>query len=271
MTGADVSGRVPDQELPAPYIPVLPVAGSVENYAAGPLVNPVLEQAGREVRVVVLNGGCAGAELGSHPLRGPGGQVLRVHVVGDHVGLQLVQPHEVLQRPVVVLQRLPLLHIPQVLPREQGIPPQEAEAALHLGTGAKHDPVVLARQPRGHRQRGVAPAPAKQKVGSADHGRDRVVYRHVNYAVGKQEKVDDPRQPRQRLRIVRDDGSVGEVGARHHQRPLFLEQKVVQRSVGKHHPERPLTGCDQPRHAHRHPGAAEHDRRGGGQKQPPRR
>ena len=168
-------------------------------------------------------------------------QVLRVEVVGDHLGLE---PEEVtvdLDAGLVVLQRLQVLEVADVLAEEGVGVAREAEGVLELGAGRQR----LRERPRqDHRERGVAPGPADQPRPAAAHLRDGVVVAHGDLPVVHQVGVGDRRQPVDLLPAL-DDRLLRQVAAGHDQRPAGgLQEQHVERRVREHRAEVALADGD---------------------------
>ena len=112
---------------------------------------------------------------------------------------------------------------------------------------------------------------------------DRVVHRPLDLAVVEEEGVAERREPRARVLVVLQQGVVGVVRARHHERAETLrEEEVLDRGVGEHDAEAVAARRDRRRSRPPRPGAAparsgragetrRRLRRGGQRHQPPRR
>ena len=124
-------GQVGDQELTAPDRAVGAVPGPVERDPDDRAGLAVVGQAGGDVRVVVLD------PRQVHPVQVQGvlgGQVLRVQVVGHHLGLDAEQPSVVLDTLRERAQCLGVLQVPDVMGQERPVPFGEAERVLQFGS-----------------------------------------------------------------------------------------------------------------------------------------
>jgi hypothetical protein len=66
----------------------------------------------------------------------------------------------------------------------------------------------------------------------------------VDRAIVGEEEIGDRRQPLECLIVAVDDRLIGDVAARHHQRPAAPgEQQLVERRVGEDHAELPKPRC----------------------------
>ena len=118
---------------------------------------------------------------------------------------------------------------------------REAEGVLELRAGGER---LGKRSRQRHREGGVAPGPADQPRPPGTHLRDRVVVAHGDLTIVDQVRVRDRRQPVDLLPAF-DDGLLGEVAARHHQRPAGCpQQQDVQRRIRQHRAEVPLAYGD---------------------------
>ena len=233
-----VAGEIADEDLTAPQPAVVPVAEAVHADADDGVLPAVLDQPRRDVRVVVLHGHLLLLRQRQCVLRR---QVLRVEVVGDHLGLEPEEATIDLDAGLVVLQRLQVLEVADVLAEEGVGVAREAEGVLELGAGRQR----LRERPRqGHRERGVAPGPADQPRPAAAHLRDGVVVAHGDLPVVHQIGVGDRRQPVDLLPAF-DDRLLRQVAAGHDQRPAGgLQEQHVERRVREHRAEVALAESD---------------------------
>ena len=97
------------------------------------------------------------------------------------------------------------------------------------------------QRPRGrngqaHRARHIAARPAQQQRRTVDHASHRVVYRCEDLTVVEQEEIGDVAESAKCFRVADGDRFVGQVAARHHERPPnSFEQEMMKRRVGEHH------------------------------------
>ena len=233
-----VAGEIADEDLTAPQPAVVTVAEAVHADADDGVLPAVLDQPRRDVRVVVLHGHLL---LLRQRQRVLGRQVLRVEVVGDHLGLEPEEAPVDRDAGLVVLQRLQVLEIADVLAEEGVGVARQAEGVLELGAGRQR----LRERPRqGHRERGVAPGPADQPRPAAAHLRDGVVVAHGDLPVVHQVGVGDRREPVDLLPAL-DDRLLRQVAAGHHQRPAGgLQEQHVERRVRQHRAEVALADGD---------------------------
>ena len=191
------------------------------------------------MRVVVLDGDplCDGEPL-YRVLRG---EVFRVEVVHDDLGLQGQQPREVGQavreRPV----RGQVLEVTVVGRDVRPAAAGQRERVLELCPHREE------RDGRGHGQRhgfrGIAARPANDGLPAGDDAGDGVVVPRPDLAIVGEEAVREPGQPRQRVVVVGGQGLVGEIArGQHHGASERLEQQVVQRRVGQEDAQPPVAG-----------------------------
>ena len=129
MRDATRRREVGDQHLAAPQRSVRPIAETVEGDAEHRLGAAVLHHARGDMSVVVLHGDGRQAELGG-PLAG---EVLGMHVVGDDLRRDAVEPRQMVDR----LQERPIggevLEIADVMARHDPIVLGDADGALQFG------------------------------------------------------------------------------------------------------------------------------------------
>ena len=181
MPGPLEPGQVRDQELAAPDGAVRPVTGAVEGHPDDRPAGPVVGQAGRDVRVVMLNA----HELHAGQVRRARhlsvgelrrvlrGQVVRMQVVGHHLGRDVEQPPEVGDALGERAERLGVLQVPDVVRDERMIAPAEAERALQLGAAGEHRPGEPGRQVQ--RLRDVTAGPPDHGFAAPERPYHRVV------------------------------------------------------------------------------------------------
>src|SRR5215212_8441316 len=232
------------EELSAPDGSVCTVAGPVEGNPDHVLFSGtfVVSEAARDVRVVVLD--ADSRESGFLELTGVlGGQVLGMEVVGNQFRTNVEEPAVVLDSFPERLQRLVVLHVPDVVAHEGMAVSGQAERILELSTTGQRVPGDLCGQPE--RSRGVATG-ATDGVwsfsGCTDHS---VVAAHVDLPVVDQEVVGDLAQLVQRFLVPICDGLVRVVAAGHDERDARVAQEeVVQRRVREHYAQSALARGD---------------------------
>ena len=246
------AGQVGEQELPAPDGAVGAEAGAVERHPDHRALLAVVGQAGRDVRVVVLDAGQVHAVELQRVL---GGQVLRVQVVRDHLRFGVEQPPEVGDPVGEGPQGLEVLQIADVVRDERPVPTARQNvffsSAPQASTGRGQAGGEAERLGR------VAAGAAQQRFPARERPHHRVVGPDVDRPVVGEEGVRDACQPRQRVRRrcrrsarrrrFRWSGRWGG-------RPR--EQQMVQRGVGKHDPELAVARRDRVRRPARRAGAA---------------
>ena len=176
-----------------------------------------------------------------------GGQVLRVQVVGHHLGLDAEQPAVVPDPLGEGAQRLGVLQVPDVVGQEGPVPLGQAERVLQLGPAGQHR--APERDPHRDRLRYVPAGPPEHHFPATERSCHRVIRPDVDGPVMGQEGVRDPAQPPVRVLVPVRDRLVGNVaagqddGAAHR-----AEQQMVQRRVRQHEPQLPVPRRHRLRH-----------------------
>ena len=234
-----VAAEVGHQHLAAPQRAVGAVAQPVEGQAQHRRRPTVLDHARRDVGVVVLHADGRQVELEGEL----GRQVLRVEVVGHHLGLHAVEVAEVVDRLQERAVRGQVLEVADVVAGHHGGALHDADRALQLGP--EREDLAPAHEGQRERLGRVAPRPAEHLEpagGGPGHG---VVAADVDRPVVGEEPVDEGAQAGDGVVVVVGDGLVAEVPARHHQRPPDPgHEKVVERAVGQQDAELGQAGGD---------------------------
>ena len=188
-------------------------------------------------------------------LRKPGREVVGMGIAGDHGGLVLVDPPQVVDHLPERVERLPGFEVADVLADEDVPAPGYGDGVLQVRTDRQHrGRFVHRRRLHSHRQGGVSAGAAQDHLAShADPGH-RVVHVPGYRAVVGEEEVGDAGQPPDGFPLVRADGFVRQVAAGCDDRKRELgHQHVVQRRTGQHRSQVRVAGGDR----RRDPGIAE--------------
>ena len=191
--------------------------------------------------MVVLHLAQGQALLVGHLARPFAREVLGMHVAGQDLGSKAEKPLVLAERAAPGVERVGVFQIAQVLADEGLLAAREAEGGLLLGAAGKHaGQARAARVDAGrvgelHGRGGDAAGAAHDLRAATLHAHDRVIVASQDGAVVAQPGVGHVDEARHGHLVVADDGLVGEVAARHHQRrPHGAQQQVLQGRVGKH-------------------------------------
>ncbi|MBT9141338.1 MAG: hypothetical protein DDT30_01930 [Dehalococcoidia bacterium] len=135
------SAPVGYQEFPAPDSAVGAVSGAIECHPDDRPGGTVLHQTAYDMGMVMLNRNQLQIGFPLDQFEGVlRGQVVWVHIVGYHLGMDAKQPLVKLDGVLELLQSLLILHIADVLAHESMVLPGETEGVLFLGAAGKDLP-----------------------------------------------------------------------------------------------------------------------------------
>ena len=136
-----------------------------------------------------------------------------MEIGGDHLRFNPEEVNEVVDGVLEGVERLEVLHVPDVLAHESVAAGGEAEGRLQLTTGGE-DGRNLERQR--NRERCVAAGPADRILHAVEDAHHRVVTRDADLAVVEHEGVGKPIETIESICVVGDDGFFGQIAGGHH-------------------------------------------------------
>ena len=219
------------------------MAGAVPGEREDGSSQAVLGHGGGGVGVVVLDQDEGQALLGGAPSRVAGGEVEWVEVAGEDLGLELEEGLEARHRGLEGLEGLEPVEVADVGPQGGLVAPGQAAGVLLLGSHRQDGPPQRPREP--DRAGDEAAGTAEEQRVAGDHAGYGVVAAGGDGPVVDEEEVGHQREAAQGIVVLEGDGLVGEVSARHDQRPAHgVREQVVEGRVGEEDAEERALGCN---------------------------
>ena len=164
-----------------------------------------------------------------------GAEIIRVEIIGDHLGIDFKNRLQVIDGPFKGLEGLQVLQISHVL-AEKGIlvlPQTDGAGEKRPARQGRSDGPI-----EGDWHGDVPPGPADHSYLFAHNPHDRVIISKIDIPIVNQEVIRNTGEAPERLPVIYGYRFLTDIATRHNQceKPL-LQDQGVERGVGKHHPE----------------------------------